>query len=118
MGRIICVRPRNATVAGVPWNGFGVWFDLLNLRLRLPAEGVQTCLALTLMLAFALGVASVGALYRGMKLRAEQGRARPPAADGAEREGPPELDLGPTPANALMLVVDLLHYAVFGSRRG
>lgn len=59
--------------------------------LQLPSEGVQTCLAALLVLAFGTGVASVGALHRLVLTRwaASRGRAWPRAlglGEAAEEE--------------------------------
>jgi len=55
--------------------------DQLGSRFHAPSEGVQTALALTLMLAFVLGVVSVGALYRAALRHCHPERARGLAAD-------------------------------------
>ncbi len=103
--------PRHAHVRDVP-------HDLLDLLFRRPGEGVQTCLVVTLGLAFALGIASVGALYRFVLLRSLNERAHPLAARGAERGDELALGADASPAAAVSFVLLLLRSAFWGRRHG
>ena len=81
-------------------------FDL-SVLLRLPPEASPTCLVMTLVLAFVLGVASVGALYQAVLRRLRPERA---LVIDAMPEGAATL-ANASPAFAFALVVLLVRAA-------
>lgn len=88
--------------------------DHLSSCLSAPAEGVPTALVVVVVLAFALGIVSVGALYWAVLRRFQPERARDLLADARPEGGPVPDD---TPGLAPRFVVLLLRVAFAGRRR-
>lgn len=86
--------------------------DLLALLFHAPPEGVQTGLAAVAVLAFGMGVATIGTLYRLIILRAVSAEVRELVARAAERVGEHARDLAVADASAPRLIALLVRYAL------
>lgn len=79
--------------------------DRLGSCLSAPAEGVQTALAVVVLLAFVLGIVSVGALYWAVLRRFHPERARDLLADARPEADPvPDDTSGLAPKFVLLLL--------------
>lgn len=86
--------------------------DLPALLLHVPLESVQTGLAAVAVLAFGVGVATVGALYRLIIVRAVSAEVHERVARAAGWAGEHAQDLAVVDASALRLIALLVRYAL------